>query len=143
MIAQVHQTATAWRGMDPEAAACAERIRTEVRQRYGIDLPDPAQAASEAAERIEDVTAGAVLAGTANAPAAQPAHDSEQRRRSVAQALAGHPDREAVAARLIAEKHQGTPPGAAVGSRLRTVGWARRAPVFGRRRGVGRDETAP
>jgi len=141
MIAQVHQTATAWRGLDPKAAASAERIRAEVRQRYSIDVPDPARGPGGMAARVEEITAGAVLAGVNradHAPAAEPAYDSEERRRQLVEELAGHPDREAAAARLLADQHQGTPPGAAVESRPRVVRPTRNAPAPKRVRGVER-----
>ena len=37
-IAEVHQYATTWKNHDPEAQAASERIRTEVSNRYGIDV---------------------------------------------------------------------------------------------------------
>lgn len=38
--AGVHETATAWHGIDPEADRAAERIAEEVRDRYGLDVHD-------------------------------------------------------------------------------------------------------
>lgn len=42
------------------------------------------------------------------------AYDSPGRRQQLAESLAGKGDREAVSSRLLADKHQGTPPSAAV-----------------------------
>ncbi|HWU45704.1 MAG TPA: hypothetical protein VN133_02985 [Humibacter sp.] len=39
-IANVHETATAWHGIDPEADRAGERIAAEVRDRYGLDVQD-------------------------------------------------------------------------------------------------------
>lgn len=56
-IADLHETATAWREHDDTAAAAAEKIRQEVRDRYGIDVDNPGAdprsvaAALEQAER--------------------------------------------------------------------------------------------
>lgn len=40
-IERVHETATAWKQFDPEAQEAAERIRREVKERYGIDVDNP------------------------------------------------------------------------------------------------------
>ena len=40
MIAEVHETAVAWRDIDDVAEAAAENIRREVEDRYGIDVDD-------------------------------------------------------------------------------------------------------
>lgn len=37
-IANVHETATAWHGIDPEADRAGERIAQEVQERYGLDV---------------------------------------------------------------------------------------------------------
>ena len=39
-IAGVHETATAWHGIDPEADRAGERVAEEVRDRYGLDVQD-------------------------------------------------------------------------------------------------------
>lgn len=55
-IAGVHETATAWHGIDPEVDRAGERIAEEVRDRYGLDVQrldaDPA-AVREALARAE------------------------------------------------------------------------------------------
>jgi hypothetical protein len=38
MIDRVHETATAWKAYDPEAAQASETIRDQVQNRYGIDV---------------------------------------------------------------------------------------------------------
>jgi hypothetical protein len=142
MIERAHETATAWKSYDPVAAEHAERIRDQVQQRYRIDVNntgageheiaaavDRAQQArgqaenersNAAAARGDEVLASAAVAaanrddrGRANA-AEEPAYDSAERRRALAAGLEGNSDREAVHARLVADKHQATPPSAAV-----------------------------
>ncbi|MBG6191690.1 colicin import membrane protein [Arthrobacter sp. CAN_A212] len=149
MIERAHETAEAWKGHDPVAAEHADTIRDQVQQRYRIDVNDTgateqeisaavaqAQAArrdaenersNAAAERGDEVIAGAAMAGAnredrarAN-DSAEPAYDSPERRQQLAKSLENHPDREAVNARLAADRHQATPPSAAVNSKP-TVG---------------------
>lgn len=66
--------------------------------------------------------AGAAIAGATREDqtrannSAEPAYDSPERRQQLEKSLEGHPDREAVKARLMFDKHQGTPPSAAVSS---------------------------
>lgn len=78
-IADVHETATAWHEHDDTAATAAEKIRQEVRDRYGIDVDNPgadpravaaaleqaerdrAQAAEERRRAGEDLTASQML----------------------------------------------------------------------------------
>lgn len=76
-----------------------------------------------AAARGDEVLAGAAMAGAnrenrvrTDRPA-EPAYDSAERRQRLAASLEDHPDREAVNARLVADRHQGTPPSAAVQSK--------------------------
>jgi hypothetical protein len=40
MIERAHQTATAWKAYDPEAAQASVHIRGQVKSRYGIDVPN-------------------------------------------------------------------------------------------------------
>lgn len=80
-LAGVHETATAWQGIDPEADRAGERIAQEVHERYGLDVrnldADPAavrdaiaqaerarsDAAAQRGESVVDVAeAGAFLA---------------------------------------------------------------------------------
>lgn len=137
MIERAHEMATAWKCHDPVAAGHAERIGEQVRQRHGIDVNDtgatePAIAAAvdraqwargqaehersaAAAARGDEVLAGAAVAGANREDHARTAvsdapYDSAERRRSLAAVLEGHGDREAVNARLVADRHQATPP---------------------------------
>lgn len=148
MIERAHETATAWKDHDPVAAEHAGRIGDQVRQRYGIDVTDtgatePAitaavhraqqargQAENErsaaAAARGDEVLAGAAVAGAnredrARAAASDAPYDSAERRRNLAADWEGHGDREAVNARLVADRHQATPPSAAVQSKPSTA----------------------
>jgi hypothetical protein len=142
MIERVHGTATAWKTYDPEAAQASERIRGQVQARYGIDVnntgADEASVSAalaraqqtrleaenertkaSAARTDEAVTGAAVAAANRQDNAAQqaqaePAYDSPERRRELAESLDGKGDREAVNSRLLADKHQGTPATAAV-----------------------------
>jgi hypothetical protein len=143
MIEQAHQTASAWKAYDPEAAQAAEHIRNQVQSRYGIDVNNTgadeasvsaaltraqearAEAGNErtkaSGERTDEVMAGAAVAGANRQDiAAQKArnqataYDSPERRQHLAESLEGKDDREAVNSRLLADKHQGTPATAAV-----------------------------
>jgi hypothetical protein len=143
MIERAHETATAWKAYDPEAAQATERIRDQVQARYGIDLNNTGAneaSVSEAltraqqtrfeaddertkasAARTDEAVAAATVAGAnrqdnaaQQAQAAGPAYDSPERRQQMAESLEGKGDREAVASRLLADKHQGAPATAAV-----------------------------
>ncbi|MBG6181856.1 hypothetical protein [Arthrobacter sp. CAN_A1] len=143
MIERAHETAEAWKDYDPVAAEHAGTIRDQVKDRYGIDVDNPgaseqdissavtqAQAARQQAEaersnasaaRGDEMLAGTAVAGAnredqARANNSEPAYDSPERRQQLAKSLENYPDREAVNARLIADRHQGTPPSAAVNS---------------------------
>jgi colicin import membrane protein len=145
MIERVHQTATAWKAYDPEAAQASEQIRGQVKSRYGIDVHNTGadeasvsealaraqqarlEAGSErtkaSAARTDEVVAGAAVAGAnrqdnaAQIAHGEPAHDSHERRQQLAESLEGKGDREAVNSRLLADKHQGTPATAALGQK--------------------------
>jgi hypothetical protein len=144
MIERVHETATAWKAYDPEAALASERIREQVLTRYGIDVNNTGadeasvsatlaraqQARAEADEertkapaaRTDEAVAGAAVAAANrqdSAQQAQPelAYDSPERRQQLVESLDGKGDREAVNSRLLADKHQGTPATAAVAHR--------------------------
>jgi colicin import membrane protein len=142
MIEQAHQTATAWKAYDPEAAQASELIRKQVQARSGIDednsgadeasvsaaLTRVQQARTEAenertkasAARTDEAVVGAAVAGANGQDQAaekaqdEPSYDSPERRQQLAESLEGKGDHEAVNSRLLADKHQGTPPAAAV-----------------------------
>lgn len=139
MIERVHETATAWKANDPEAATAADKISEQVQSRYGIDVNNTGadeasvsaalaraqQARSEAeTERTkasvastDEVVAGAAVAGANRqdrADAREQDWDTAERRQQLAESLEGKGDREAVNSRLLADKHQGTHPSAAV-----------------------------
>jgi colicin import membrane protein len=142
MVEHAHQTATAWKPYDPHAAEAAEQIRNHMQRRYGIDVNNTGadeasvsaaltraqqargQAAAErtkaAAARTDEVMAGAAVAGAnredraGRTAQAGPVWDSADRRQQLAESLEGKGDREAVTSRLLADKHQGTHPAAAV-----------------------------
>ena len=139
MIERVHETATAWKAYDPDAAQASEKIREQVQSRYGIDVNNTgsdeasvsealarvqlarSEAESErtkaAAARTDEVVAGAAVAGANRqdrADRSEPAWDTAERRQQLAESLEGKGDREAVNARLLADKHQGTHPSEAV-----------------------------
>jgi hypothetical protein len=141
MIERVHETATAWKAYDPEAALASERIREQVQARYGIDVNNTgaddgsvsaglarAQQArlgenertKASGARNDEAVAGVAVAGAnrqdvaAQKAQAEPAYDSSERRRQLAESLEGKGDRESVNSRLLADKHQGTPAVAAV-----------------------------
>jgi len=139
MIERVHETATAWKAYDPEAATAADRIGEQVQSRYGIDVHNTdadeasvsaalarAQQARAGAEsertkasvaRTDEVVAGAAIAGANRQDRAdirEPAWDTAERRQQLAESLEGKGAREAVNSRLLADKHQGTHPSAVI-----------------------------
>jgi colicin import membrane protein len=120
-IAQVHETATAWRNFDDVAKGAGDTIRREVQQRYGIDVDAPgadgravavaiaeaernrADAAAERAKAGEELTASQLLFAQADR------HEREQNDAysTVGDALAGELDGngyDAVAAPADAER---------------------------------------
>lgn len=95
-IANAHETATAWHGIDPEADRAGERIAEEVQERYGLDVrnldADPAavrdaiaraeraraEAAAQRGESAADVAeAGAFLAAAETMDRAAEARNRE------------------------------------------------------------------
>jgi hypothetical protein len=139
MIERVHVTATAWRAYDPEAAQAAGKISDQVQSRYGIDVNNTGadeasvsealaraqqgrlEAESErtkgAAARTDELVAGAAVVGANRqdrADRTEPAWDTAERRQQLDESLEAKGDREAVNSRLLADKHQGTHPSAAV-----------------------------
>jgi hypothetical protein len=56
-IARVHALAEGWKDHDPTALAASERIRTEVRRRYGIDTHDVGKDAEYLVSGIETISA--------------------------------------------------------------------------------------
>jgi hypothetical protein len=143
MIERAHETATAWKTYDPEAAQGAGRIRDQVQTRYGVGVNNTGadegsvsdalaraqqtrlEAENErtkaSAARIDEAVTGAGVAAAnrqdnaaQTATLIQPAYDSAERRRQLAESLDDKGDREAVNSRLLADKHQGTPATAAV-----------------------------
>jgi hypothetical protein len=140
MIERVHETATAWKAYDPQAAQASERIRNQMQARYGIDVnntgadeslarvqqtrleADTQRTKASSARTDEAVAAATVAAANAQDQAAHktqaaPAYDSPERRQQLAESLEGKGDREAVNSRLLADKHQGTPATAALAQR--------------------------
>jgi hypothetical protein len=142
IIERVHETATAWKAYDPEAAHASEKISDQVQARYGIDVNNTGadeasvsealaraqqgrlEAESErtkgSAARTDEVVAGAAVASANRQDSAaqkaqgEPVYDSPQRREQLAESLEDKGDREAVNSRLLADRHQGAPPIAAV-----------------------------
>lgn len=77
-ISYAYQTATAWSHEDPEAVRAEQRIRDEVRNRYGIDLTN-AGADPEAVRRaMEQAQHNLTTAGEENRRAAQEAAEAQR-----------------------------------------------------------------
>jgi colicin import membrane protein len=144
-VAQAWETARAWAGLDPDAERAVDRVRAEVRQRYGVDVDDArpeagalaeALAAAEAArgpardgrDTGAEAEARRLLTG-ADAPQAR-GYDSQERRAELAQALHGAVDPEVAQARVLADTSQARPAVDAIAA------GAARAPVA--RRAAGR-----
>jgi colicin import membrane protein len=163
MIEHAHQTATAWKTYDPHAAEAADRIREQVQRRYGIDVDNTgadeasvsaalsraqqargqaeAERTKAAAARTDEAVAGAAVAGGSRqdrADRSEPAWDSPERRRQLAESVEGKGDREAVNSRLLADKHQGTHPSAAVAQKPSLDGASKIAKQSGKGRKLER-----
>ncbi|WP_400160503.1 hypothetical protein [Arthrobacter sp. BPSS-3] len=163
MIERVHETATAWKPFDPVAAQAAGKISDQVQSRYGIDVNNTGadeasvsaalaraqQARSEAesertkraAARADKVVAGAAVAAANRqdrAGKSEPAWDTAERRQQLAESLGGRGDREAVISRLLADKHQGTHPSAAVAQKPSLARTSRTAELGGKGRPMER-----
>jgi hypothetical protein len=151
-IAAAWETAQVWLESDPDARRAADRIRQEVRDRYGIDVDDPradpgavadaltarqhAEQDAQQQSRRDDVEAALLLreadqtdraqqpaAAARNEQDASRLYDSAERRRELAASLQGVYDSEAVEARVLADTSQARPATEAV----RTA--SRRAPT--------------
>lgn len=136
-IAEAWQTASAWRDVDPDAERAAVRIRSELRDRYDLDVSDlraDPTAVKDALERRERAlrdAAGEQDRGGAELAEAQllghdsagvdelddarqqdlggELYDSAKRRENLAASLDGVADQEAVQARVLADTHQARP----------------------------------
>lgn len=165
MVERAHETATAWKTLDPVAAEHAARIKEQVQQRYGIDVDNTGateqqiSAALVEAERVrnqaqEERSNGAAartdeaVAGVAGARAedaarsADPGHDNwdtAERRADLVANLSKSAGSEAVQARMIADTHQGTHPSAAVRSRPKTAQMAKSRTVQSPGRTIEKD----
>ncbi|MBT1003912.1 hypothetical protein KIH31_15050 [Paenarthrobacter sp. DKR-5] len=167
MIEQAHETATAWKPYDPDAAQASERIRREVQSRYGINVESTGadeRAVSAALARAQqaridvdaernyasavcrdEILANAMVAGGNRQDAAarevknEPTYDSAERRARLARSLEGRGDREAVTARLLADLHQGAPATGAVTQNPGLSGTSKVVHRNGKARGLERD----
>jgi hypothetical protein len=163
MIQRVHETATTWKAYDPEAAHASDEIREQVQSRYGIDVNNTGadeasvskalaraqQARSEAesertkasAALTDEVVAGVAVAGANRQDRdnrSEPAWDSAERRQRLAESLEGKGDRETVNSRLLADKHQGTHPSAAVAQKPSLAKTSKMAKQSGKGRNLER-----
>ncbi len=160
-IQRAWETASAWRDLDPDVALASDRIRTEVHHRYGIDADNPtplperrepgaldspqAQAQhARARSRQADATlllASAEHADQQDAPLTEHAYDTPERRRDLAEQLAGagvEPD--AIEAAILADISQAHPPESAVADMPRPGTRARRGPGSAARREITRQD---
>lgn len=163
-IVAAYETAHGWAGTDPDAARAADRIRTEIQERYGVDALDPqadpeavaqAMAAREQATeqthlsvrdrergRAEDAEAATILThdpdarqeADATLDEADRLYDSAERREDLAASLDGVVDVETAKARVTADLSQATPPNEAVAHAPQRAARARRS-----RTGVSRN----
>jgi colicin import membrane protein len=163
MIERAHQTATAWKAYDPEAALASEHIRNQVQARYGIDVNNTgadeasvsealarAQRARSEAESertkalaalTDEVVADAAVTGANRRDResrGKLAWDSAERRQQLAESLEDKGDREAVNSRLVADKHQGTDPTAAVAQKPSLAKTSKMAKQSGKDRSLER-----
>lgn len=137
-IAQAWETASTWREQDAEAARAQERIRAQLRDRYGIDTADLGANEADVRDALQrrerelaDATGQRVDADRDRAEAqrlisdadradrpldadhdrerADELYDSAERREDLAASLEGVVDEETVEARVVADTHQGRP----------------------------------
>ncbi len=160
-IGRAWATASALRDVDPDATRAGDRIRTELHHRYGIDADNPtplperrepgaldspqAQAQhTRARSRQADATlllASAEHADQQDARLTEHAYDTPERRRALAEQLAGagvEPD--AVEAAILADSSQAHPPESAVADMPRPGTRARRGPGSAARREITRQD---
>jgi hypothetical protein len=169
-IAQVWETAHAWERLDPDAGVAAERIRREVRDRFGIDVDapggDPAavraalerrghaenEAGTQRTQAGRDEGEAARLLAEADR-ADQPdradvleqdssdSYDTAERRRDLAASLDGVADSETVQAHVVADTFQARPAAEAVADASGPPARARKGHAAARGRGRQRTET--
>ena len=149
-IAAAWQTAVAWQGLDPEAAATVTVIRQQVKDRFSVDVDtirpdartvqatldehDRAPAPQRGRGTAEQAAAVAVLAADDRGRAAEPSTttgiwDSPQRRADLGRRVSTLVDPEVAEARVLADTHQATPPIAATTSAATQRGRAAQRPV--------------
>jgi len=162
-IARAWQTANQWRELDPDAQRAAEHIRSQLRDRYDINIDElpaadaalQADAEPRSVQAARDQTqATALLAHAERADrtdepnqtlegpdASPPPYDSPRRRELLAQHLAAagiEPD--AVQARMLADISQAHPPQQAVAELPVLNSTPSRAPSAGARRAISRPD---
>ena len=129
-VADVWQTAQSWRALDPEAGRALDRMRTQVRDRYGVDLDDGGEVDRDALERAvterqaaaverrraqqagETLEAAVVLA--TNEPNVAAVGDEDVRRAGLASELADLEKPVDLAAQVVGGLRQGAERGVAV-----------------------------
>jgi len=123
-VADVWQTAQSWRDLDPEAGRALDRIRTQVRDRYGVDLDDGGEVDRDALERAvterqaatverrraqqAGETLEAAVALATNDPNVAAVIDQDVRRAGLATELAELEKPIDLAAQVVAGLRQGT-----------------------------------
>ncbi len=160
-IGRAWATASALRDVDPDAARAGDRIRTELHDRYGIDaenpttLPERREVGAESSPQAQarhararghqaDATlllASAEHADQQDTQADASAYDTPERRRALAEQLAGagvEPD--AIEAAILADTSQAHPPESAVADLPAPGTRARRGPGSAARREITRQD---
>jgi len=132
-IAHAWETAQAFQDLDPRAEQAAAAMRTQLRQRYGLDVdrPQPGEEPTRAQPAAADPAAAAVGSGAERenlqSTRAGAGYDTPQRRSELARDLAAKGiAADAVQARVLADVSQGTPARAAVAEAPRREASARR-----------------
>lgn len=137
-ITAAYETARAWEPYDPEVRTAADRIRNELRDRYGVDpasLDRAAELDRDAADQRDEAhldETAAMAAGldaaadtterasaeteyqSASRQRSEALWDSAERRTDLANSLGGSASAEAVATRIVVDTGQGKPARAAV-----------------------------
>ncbi len=117
-ITRAYTTAHQWAGTDPAAAAAEQRIRTEVHDRYRVDLPaagGPLPPLTHAATAA-DPSAGVKWAEREPRTAVAAILTADARAEALTAALRGIADEDTVTARVLADQFQAHPPANATGA---------------------------
>ena len=147
-VANAWEAAQEWRDRDVDAAATAERMRSEIIERYGLDPEQvdrdavgTADTADRAGERGQQLEATAIVGSADRGERAEALdYDSPERRERASTALAdAGVDEDVIESHRLADTSQALPAQEAVADAPRRAPHARRSAATSRRREIRRD----